>query len=191
MTTALATAPIRRKKMTVEEYIAFEERAELRHEFDNGKLTEMAGTSSIHNQICLRIALFLMQNLSKNQFKIFMENLKVEIPNADRYYYPDIMVTNHADDLKSKYIMRHPLLIAEVLSDTTRYDDRNRKWLDYQKLPSLQYYLMVDSEKMFAELIARVGKKDWTSTVFTLSEELVALPELGLSLPLSEIYDGQ
>ncbi len=192
MTTATAAQPPKktgRQKMTVEEYIEFEEASELRHEYHYGKLVEMAGTTSFHNLICLRIAFFFMQGLPKKHFKAFMENLKVQIPGQETYYYPDIMVVNHPDDLNSKYIMRHPVLIAEVHSDSTRYADRNEKWADYQKIPSLQYYLMVEPEQMVVELFARDGKKGWTSTVFTRPEDSVALPELGLSLPLASIYD--
>lgn len=98
--------------MTVEEYIAFEEMADVRHEFFEGQLTPIPGTTDLHNMICGNIYIALRQLLKKTLCKVYMENVKVQITNKKHYTYPDVFVTCDERDLNSPYIKKHPVLIV-------------------------------------------------------------------------------
>jgi Uma2 family endonuclease len=99
-----------------EEYFLYEEKSELRHELINGSLYEMWGISIYHNDIVLNILFLLRTHLTNRAYKITFESYKVRTPDGN-YFYPDVMVCEQ--DAK-KYYAEKPVLIVEVLSESTR-----------------------------------------------------------------------
>lgn len=174
--------------MTKEEYIAFEWQSERRHEFINGQLFEMPGEQDINNAIALGIAFFLMQSLSQKKFSVFAHDVKVAIPHEDKYYYPDVFVTNEPRTNENKYIKTAPVLIAEVVSPSSRIYDTVDKYLDYIKIPSLNYYLVVEPEIMHIMLYHRNSEGLWQADIFTQKDQLIYLPSLGIQISVSDIY---
>ena len=90
--------------MSVKDYITFEKTADIRHEYREGQLIPLPGTTDTHNTICLNIAIALRQLLKNTTCKVFMENVKVQITNQKHYTYPDIFVTCDERDLNDPYI---------------------------------------------------------------------------------------
>lgn len=179
------------KNMSEADYFAFEEKAANRHEMINGKLYPMAGASRKHNLICQLLTMALLRILKGRRFLAFQENMKVQVANAKTYVYPDIVVTFDEEDITSpenEYVFRKPSIIIEVLSPSTRIYDRADKFILYRKIESLQYYVLVDSEKIFVECMAKNQAGEWTSEIFTNISELVVLPNLDIEIPLSDIY---
>jgi Uma2 family endonuclease len=193
MTTQAIAAPIaaapRRRKPTFVEYLAFEEKADMRHEFINGEIIEMAGTTDYHNTICLNCAILLRMLLKGTAGKVFMENVKVQIKDKKDYTYPDIFVTNDERDVANIRIKQYPILIIEVLSPGTRAYDKAEKFVRYKNITSLQYYMTVETEKMIVDCFSKDAKGKWSATVFSLPEEIIPLPILGIDLPMSAIYE--
>ena len=174
--------------MTEEEYLAFEETSEVRHEYIHGKLYEMPGTTDFHNEICLQIAFLLKQLLKIKGFKIYQESIKLRISDK-KYTYPDVFATSDASDLESRQIKRHPTLIVEVLSDSTRVYDKTDKFILYQQIPTLKYYLTVEPEKPLVECYALQEDGSWEVETFTQLSEVVKLKSLNIELPLTQIYE--
>jgi Uma2 family endonuclease len=174
--------------MTEEEYLAFEETSEVRHEFIHGKLYEMPGTTDFHNEICQQLAYLLKFLLKIKGFKIYQEAIKLRISDK-KYTYPDVFVTNDASDLASRQIKRYPTLIVEVLSDSTRVYDKTDKFILYQQIPTLKYYLTVEPEKPLVECYALQDDGTWEVETFTTLAEVIKLPFLNMELPMSEIYE--
>jgi Uma2 family endonuclease len=193
MTTQAIAAPItvapRRRKPTFIEYLAFEEKAEMRHEFINGEIIEMAGTTDYHNLLCGNIYILLRMLLKGTAGKVFMENVKVQIKDKKDYTYPDIFVTNDERDVANIRIKQYPILIIEVLSPGTRAYDKAEKFVRYKNIASLQYYMTVETEKMIVDCFSKDAKGKWSATVFSLPEEIIPLPILGIDLPMSTIYE--
>ena len=175
--------------MSVETYIAFEEAADVRHEYFAGQLIPMPGTTDTHNTICLNIALALRQLLKNTSCKVYMENVKVQITDKKHYTYPDIFVTCDERDLADAYIKKHPSLIVEVASPSTKVYDKTDKFLDYRKIASLRHYLIVDTEKEIVECYSTADGKDWVSETFTSQEEVIPLAAIGANLQLGAIYE--
>ncbi len=174
--------------MTVEAYIAFEEAADVRHEFIDGELIPMPGTTDTHNTICGNFYIALRQLLKNTSCKVFMESVKVEIKNKKQYTYPDIFVTCDKRDLEDAYIKRYPSVIVEVASPSTKVHDKTDKFLDYRKIASLRHYLIVDTEKDIVECYSTKDGKEWTADIYLSKNEAVPLDALGVSLSLSDIY---
>jgi Uma2 family endonuclease len=83
----------------------------------------------------------------------------------------------------------NPVLIVEVLSDSTRDYDRGRKFQHYRKLPSLVEYLMIDQDEPHVELCTRRPENHWDFVEFDGLTQSLQLTSIGCTLPLAEIYD--
>jgi Uma2 family endonuclease len=174
--------------MTVEEYIAFEEKSETRHEFINGQLCETPETSDTHNEINGNLAIAFRQHLKDKTFRIYT-SVKVSVIENQHYTYPDVFVTNHKLDADSRYIKRYPSVIVEVLSDGTRVYDKTDKFIRYQKIESLRHYLTVEPEKTLIECYTKQADGSWEVETFTNISETISLPALNITLSMRDIYE--
>lgn len=176
------------RKFTVEEYFIFEEANEVRHEFINGNLYEMSGASREHHQICKRFLFFFEKLLAANGYEIFMENMKVKIPGENIYFYPDIVVTREAQTNQNRYVQFEPEILAEVASETTRTKDMIDKFLQYQKISTLKYYLIAEQDKPEIILLSKNESGNWQSETYTGKDAVINLSLLNFLIPLNEIY---
>ena len=177
------------KIYTVEEYIQLDEASDIRHEFINGQLYDMSGASDLHNEICYNLTFLLKTHLAGKDYKVYMEGVKVKIQGEDHYTYPDVFVTNHPDDLQNKYIKQFPKLLIEVLSDSTRKYDTIDKFIQYQKIETLEYYILVEPEFMYVNCFSKDDKGEWQSAIYNKIEDSVPLKKLAIELPLKGIYN--
>lgn len=176
------------KIYTDQDYFLLEESSEVRHEFINGNLIEMSGASRDHHKICknlLRIFESLLQNTS---YEVFIENMKVKIQGENQYYYPDIFVTKEVETDENKYVQFAPELVVEVLSDATRSKDTVDKFIQYRKIGTLNYYLLVEPEKCLVLCHSKDAKGEWDMISYTKMEEIITLSNLNITLSLTEIY---
>ncbi len=175
--------------MTVEEYIAFEEMSETRHEFIDGQLYEIPATTDFHNHICGNIYMMLRYIFKGKAMRVFQENIKVRILHDKDYTYPDVFLTGDERDTTSRHIKRYPSVIIEVLSDGTRVYDKTDKFIRYQKIEFLQHYLTVEPEKTLVECYTKQADGSWEVETFTHISEIISLTALNIQLPLSDIYE--
>jgi Uma2 family endonuclease len=176
------------KTYTVAEYFLLEEAGDVRHEFINGNLIEMSGASREHHFICQNILLALLYSTKPLGFNVFIENMKVKIQNENQYFYPDIFITKEAETDKNKYVQFEPELIVEVLSENTRTKDMVDKFIQYRKINSLNYYLLVEPEKYLVLCNFKDEKGEWDMVSYTKPDETIQLPKLNISFPVSDIY---
>lgn len=176
------------KTYTVSEYFLLEESGDVRHEFINGNLIEMSGASREHHKICKRLLRPLENLLYNKGYEVYIENMKVKIQNENQYYYPDIFITREAETDENKYVQFEPELIVEVLSETTRTKDMVDKFIQYRKINSLNYYLVVEPEKYLVLCNFKDEKGEWDMVSYTKPDETIQLPKLNISFPVSDIY---
>lgn len=176
------------KTYSVPEYFSIEESGDVRHEFINGNLIEMSGASREHHFICQNIFLAVLYSLKPAGYNVFIENMKIKIPKENQYYYPDIFITKELQTDTNKYVQFEPELIAEVLSEATRVKDMTDKFIQYRKIPTLNYYLLIEPEKFLVLLNFKDEKGEWEMSSFTQKEEIISLPKLNLSLSMADIY---
>lgn len=176
------------KTYTPEEYFSIEEAGELRHEFINGNLIEMSGASRKHHKICKNILRILENLLSDKGYEVFIENMKVKIENENQYDYPDIFITKEAETNENEYVQFKPELIVEVLSETTRAKDLVDKFIQYRKIKTLDYYLLVEPEKYLVLCNFKNEQGEWDMISYTQHDEIISLPALNISLSMADIY---
>ena len=179
------------RPMTVEEYIEFEERSEIRHEFIENQLIPMPGTTSDHNDICINLTQalkLLLKTLGK--FKVQQENVKVQILHERDYTYPDVVVISDPRDFDSPYIKKYPSVIFEVISKTSRMEDQVDKFIRYKNITSLQNYILVDSEKAFIEVRFKTTEGEWEANTYLRSDGKFPVQALGIELSIEEVYEG-
>jgi Uma2 family endonuclease len=179
---------VERKKYSLEEYIKIDEAGTVRHEFYDGKLYEMSGASILHNNICLQLYFVLRSLLKTKGFQVNVENVKVKIENEDIYFYPDVLITNEHSGTLNNYIVNHPILIAEILSDSTRKYDSTDKFIQYQKITSLRYYLLVEPEKHVVIFYEKDDAGEWSAKTYTELTEVISLSTLQAQFTLADIY---
>ncbi len=158
--------------LTPDEYLVGEEQAAIRHEYVAGEVYAMAGASERHNRIALNIALQLRIKARGSQCGVFMSDMKLRIQQGVRFYYPDVMLVCDAEDSHSHY-KESPCLIAEVLSASTETTDRREKWLAYAELPSLRYYLLVDTQRCHVEFYQRDDNGEWQAGILQAHQTIV------------------
>lgn len=176
------------KLFTVEEYMALELGSELRHEFVDGLLIDMAGESKIANKIALNLAIALKIGLRGKPFDVFNHDVKVNTVPHRRYRYPDVMVASTADAINT-HIVFEPILLAEITSESTIETDYHAKLHEYSSLLSVEYYLIVSQKEPVVELYRRNGAV-WEFTFFDDLSDTIELPKLALQLSLSDLYKG-
>ena len=184
------TGPQKTSKLSVEDYLSFEENAQVRNEYVNGRIFAMTGGTAGHNTISVNIVAALRNLLKGSGCKVFMSDMKVCVKAANCFYYPDVMVVC-GNVAKDDVYTETPTAIFEVLSKSTAAVDRREKLVAYQMIPSLQSYVIVHQSRKRVEHYRRVDD-DWTLQELTGDEELSlqcnADAKLPLTLSMDDIY---
>lgn len=120
----------------------------------NGAVYALVGARARHHLIAGTIEAVLRQHARGKGCHVFQSDMKVRI--NDVFYYPDVVVTRGNVDLDSHY-QTEPVLVIEVLSESTEAKDRLEKRVAYQSIARLQEYALVAQDKMRIEVIRRDG----------------------------------
>ncbi len=175
-----------RKPMTLAEFLEWEERQPMRYEFDGVGPVAMAGGSVRHAQIQRNLAFTFTARLRGRPCQFLGSDLKIQT-EEDHARYPDgIVICSPLTG--SETIVDAPVVIFEVLSPSTTHTDRFVKAREYQRMPSVQRYVMLEQDSVNAVVYARSGET-WTHEIL-IADSVLALPEIGVELPLAELYEG-
>ena len=177
------------QKMTAEEYLEWEANQELRHEYIDGEILAMTGGTLPHNSIALNFYRALYPHLRQRGCQANVSDVKVQARTNSRYFYPDIVVTCDPDDLKARDFMQNPKIIVEVLSPGTESYDRTKKFKYYRQIPSLQEYVLVDSEEIGVEVYRRGEGKMWIYYEYE-SGEIITLESIEFECAIELLYEG-
>jgi len=174
--------------ITADEYLSGEKTSEIRHQLINGDIYAMAGGSEAHNLITGNAFAKLHQHLKGKGCRVFMSDMKTQVKtdSQENYYYPDIQVTC-ATDNKGKFFKSQPVLIIEVLSDSTERFDRAEKFYDYRKIASLQEYVLIAQDCQRIEVYRK--SKQWNLEIYQ-GQDKFYLDSVDLELQVAEVYDG-
>lgn len=183
--------PQARLMISPEEYLRFEREAEERHEYDNGRISAMAGESANHNRVYVSLTAIVGKQLKGKPCEAFSPNMKVAINSAGKFFYPDLSVVCGKplfhDDKQD--VLLNPKVIIEVLSPSTEKYDRSVKFQAYQQIESLTDYLLISQDKPLVEHFERQSGGQWLYTAHRGLAAIVQLSSIDCQLPLAEIYD--
>ena len=177
------------QKMTAEEYLKWEATQEMRHEYVDGDIVAMTGGSIPHTKIYLNLYRSLYPHLYHRGCESYVSDVKVQASKNSRYFYPDLVVTCDPEDLKSREFIQNPKVIVEVLSPSTANYDRIEKFKYYRQIPSLQEYVLIDSESMSVEVYQRGEGKMWRYYEYT-NGDAIALQSIEFECPIELLYEG-
>ena len=175
-------------KPTLADYLVWEEAQPERHEFYRGEFFAMVGGRRINGLVTGNLYAALRQRLQGSPCKAFFESMKLQVAD-DAIFYPDLFVTCDAADLKTEQVFRQPLLVVEVLSDSTQAFDRGLKFAAYRQLDSLREYALIDPDSRRVEVFRRNERLLFELHDQTGTAELY-LASVDLHLPMAELFDG-
>lgn len=176
-------------EFTVEEYLADEVLSDVKREYLGGVVYAMAGASETHNRIATKLLSMLDARLRGKPCEPFGSDMKVRLSPLDStyFYYPDAMVACDPTDSGHGWRER-PTALFEIISEETRRVDEREKRVPYLQLPSLRAYVRVEQERPEAVVDMRTPE-GWKSERVSGLDAVVRLPELGIELPLAELYE--
>jgi Uma2 family endonuclease len=176
--------------LTEDEYVAFERRAEFKSEYLAGEVFAMTGASRKHNLIATNIVAALHAQLRDRPCNVYANDMRVNVRSASHYAYPDVVVTCGEEQFADAELdtLLNPLVIIEVLSDSTEAYDRGKKFESYQFIESLTDYLLVSRHARRIEQFTRGGGRDWVYTEAHESGEAIRIRSIGCELRLEDAY---
>ncbi|MGB5084167.1 MAG: Uma2 family endonuclease [Methylocystis silviterrae] len=174
-----------RKPMTLPEFLDWEQKQELRYEFDGFQPIAMAGGSAAHAAIQRNLAVSLGGRLRGRPCQFYGSDLKIEV--VGRIRYPDGFVVCGPVPLTNT-VVHDPIVIFEVLSPSTSGIDRIVKTREYQATTSVRRYVILEQDRIAATVFAR-RDGDWVGHVLA-EDAVLTMPEIDVELPLTELYEG-
>jgi Uma2 family endonuclease len=171
--------------MTLPEFLAWEERQALKYEFDGIRPVAMTGGTAAHADLQANLASAFRSRLRGKTCKFYGSDLKIQV--AGHIRYPDGFVTCSPVP-NTATVVYDPVVIFEILSPSTSSTDRIIKNAEYRATPSVQRYVMLEQDRIGATVFSRAGD-DWIGHIL-LEDALLTIPEIGIEMPLAELYDG-
>jgi Uma2 family endonuclease len=185
--------PRRVSVLTLEEYFRLDEASETRNEYFAGEMFAMAGGSPEHSAISANLIGELRNRLKKRPCTVYESNLRVSVSKTGLYTYPDASVICGGIELDERdttgKTALNPTLLVEVLSASTEAYDRGKKFDHYSQIPSLRDLLLVSQDEPLVERFSRNRDDTWTRSVARGLGASLELPSIGVTLPLTEVYD--
>ena len=169
---------------TWEAYLELEAASDLRHEYHDGPIVSMAGATNRHNEIATNCNYLLKPIARKNGCKAYAMEVRLFRYQSKKYLYPDGMLTCQPLDLQSKNGVRNPLVLIEVLSDSSREIDRSFKLREYLRLPSLRHYLLIEQKHCEVQHFRRREDESWEVLFYEEMSQQIDLPELVMLINL-------
>jgi Uma2 family endonuclease len=188
---AIAKQQPTQKRYSPEEYLALEESAIDKSEYHDGEIVPMPGGTANHNKIAGNFYKKFPLTVNGQDYETFINDMRLWLPLTRRYVYPDIMVIQGEPIYheNNKTIVTNPLVIVEVLSNSTKDYDRGGKFLAYRSIPEFREYILIDQYSYHIEQFAKNSDGKWVLTEYDSEELVLILESVEFQIPLSEIYE--
>jgi Uma2 family endonuclease len=180
----------RKTLLSPEEYLALERKSEIKHEYFAGEVFAMVGASRRHNLITANIIRILGNQLLTRPCNVYPSDMRVKVSATGKYTYPDVVAAceeEKFDDAENDTLL-NPVVIIEVLSESTEAYDRGKKFEQYQAIESLTEYLLVAQDPYRIEQFVRQGSREWRYSEYHDAEDMVRLTAIGCELAVKDVY---
>jgi Uma2 family endonuclease len=175
--------------MSEEEYLALDRKSnDARYEYIDGYAYMMAGGTLDHSTISINIIGQLRDRLRGSSCRVYNSDARVRL-TASRYVYPDITVSCDERDRGRNDIIRSPRIVIEVLSPGTEAYDRGLKFVYYRSCPTIEEYVLVDTQRQAVDLYRRATTNLWTLHLFGEGDQ-VELASLQIRIPIAAFYEN-
>jgi Uma2 family endonuclease len=175
---------------TPEEYLRLERESDVRHEYIDGEIFEMAGAGKRHNQISANLMRLIGNRILERDCSIYSSDMRVKIPIPEKYTYPDLVGTCGGEKFEEENedTLLNPNLLVEILSKSTEAYDRGTKFEFYQTIESFSEYILITQEPYRVEQFIRRDKNTWTYLEFRHPDDVLKLESVGCEISLRDIY---
>lgn len=189
MTTTLPTTE--QHYFTEEQYLALEETAEDKSEYLDGEIIPMTGESTNHNQIAGNLYIAVSLALKKQNYRIFIGDVRLWVAKKRLYTYPDVMIILGEPEYHNNRtdMITNPQVIVEVLSKSTKNYDRGDKFKLYKTIPSFREYILIDQTKIKVEQYSKTEHKRWSYSEYDEEDTALVFNSFEVEVPLSEVYE--
>jgi Uma2 family endonuclease len=177
-----------RPHVTFDDYLAIEEKSEVRYEFIDGVLYAMVGATDRHELIAANVLVALHSHLKGGPRQTFKSDMKLLVRDRrkENVFYPDVFVS--CDQKDRETLWRHkPCVIVEVASPSTEEFDRNGKFAAYRNIASLEEYVIVSQDQQRVEVFRR--SQGWKEELLG-SAATLKLESVKFAMTVADIYDG-
>lgn len=177
-------------RLTPEEYFAWEETQEEKHDYVHGEVFSMSGSTRIHHDIALNLAFALRLAFRDTDCWVYTSDMRVQVEPRGRYTYPDLSaVCGRSEFADAKETtLANPSFIVEVLSESTEAYDRGEKLAAYREIPSVQEIVLLRQDRRAAEIYRREGKNRWSIEEIS-SDGALELASIGATVGMNEVYE--
>jgi len=176
---------------TPEEYLELEEKADVKNEYRNGEIIPMAGGTTNHNKLAGNFYTILNVALNDLDYETYIGDVKLWIPRYRIFTYPDVMVIAGGPIYytKNTTVITNPLLIAEVLSQSTRDYDQGDKFLYYRSIPKFKEYILIDQTKYHIMQYVKKSENQWIFTEYETEDAILNFSSINnVNLSLKQLY---
>jgi Uma2 family endonuclease len=173
------------------EYLELEVISEYRHEYINGQIIPMTGGTPNHNQIAGNFYAALNFALKRQPYRVFITDQRLWIPKKRIHTYPDVMIVAGSLEFSEGRTdtITNPLIIAEVLSKSTRSYDIDEKFAAYRTIPNFQEYILIDQYKNHVQQYYKTDDKKWIFSEYEEEDSILILSSIQFQISLADIYD--
>lgn len=176
------------QKMTLDAYLAWEAGQADKNEFYQGDVYAMVGARRVHGLVTGNVFAAIKRQIKGSPCLAFVEGMKVQA-NANSVFYPDVFVTCDAADLKTDYLFKAPIVVVEVLSDSTQAFDRGLKFAAYRQIAALKEYVLIDPDTRVIEVYRRGADGLFTLNDFT-NQARFDLTSIQCELAAADVFEG-
>ncbi|HIJ94700.1 MAG TPA: Uma2 family endonuclease [Desulfuromonadales bacterium] len=160
---------------------------EYKSEYYAGEVFAQAGASSKHTEIAGNLFALVHSHLKGKACRAYIADMKLHVSKVDAFFYPDVMVTCDSRDRSTDMYKQYPVIIAEVLSESTADYDRTFKFACYQKIDTLRDYLLISQDVFSVEHFHLNTLREWVRTIHSVGETF-HLGCLDLDVAVSDVY---
>ena len=174
-----------------EEYLEFEVNSELRHEYIDGLIIPMTGGTPNHNKIAGNLYVAIHFALKRQTYEVYYTDQRLWIPKRRIHTYPDVMVvqTPLIFEEGRNDTITNPVMIAEVLSKSTKGYDRDEKFAAYRTITNFQEYILIDQYTIHVEQYVKTDHKKWMFLEYEDINDTLNLTSVPCQISLVDIYD--
>lgn len=176
--------------VSVEEYLMLEESAAEKYEYFEGKVVSMAGATKEHNQIVSNLIREIGYYLKGKGCDIFPSDFRVSTPAGESYFYPDASIVCGDAQMQQGIFdtLLNPVVIFEVMSESTKATDKGYKFFAYQQISSLKEYILIDSTRHAIDVIRKQEDGAWKFQTFLPEHKTFTIQSTSQALSFEDIY---
>ena len=177
--------------MSPQEFLVFEREADEKHEYRDGEIIAMSGAKRNHNKVSTNLSGLLWQHFKGKDCENYSNDMRVWVPKTRLYTYPDIVVVcDKPEFLDDKFdTLLNPVLIIEILSDSTESYDRGEKFQSYRSIPTLKEYLLVAQYGPHLDKYVKHGDGFWMLSEASGLDGSITLETIDCPLSLGDVYN--